>query len=113
MKQRSLMQVVLLGGALSLATLSGVSCASNDAKSAANPEMDKFTAAYSAAEAEVKKAGKTGFEWRDTGKFMKEAKAAADGGDFAKAMKLVAKAQQQGELAQKQAVDQASPEFHF
>lgn len=113
MKQHSLMQAVLLGSALSLATLSGVSCASNEAKSAANPEMDKFSEAYAAAEAEVKKASASGFEWRDTGKFLKESAEAAKTGDYAKAMKLAAKAQDQAVLAQKQAEDQANPTWHF
>ncbi|MCP5142095.1 MAG: SoxXA-binding protein [Chromatiales bacterium] len=113
MKQRSLMQVVLLGGALSLAALSGVSCASNDAKPAAGAGNAAYDAAVAAASAEIKKAGATGFEWRDTGKFMKDAEEAVKAGDMDKAMKLVAKAESQAKLAQQQAVDQANPDFHF
>lgn len=63
----------------------------------------------SAARAENKKAKKVGFEWRDTGKFIKQAKKA--GGK--KCVKLANKARSQAILAQQQAKDQAnaSPRF--
>ncbi len=58
--------------------------------------------AISAASAENKKARKVGFEWRDTGKFIKQAKKA--GGK--KCVKLANMAKNQAILAQKQAISQ-------
>lgn len=58
-----------------------------------------FAAAWEAADAKRKEAGKIGAEWRDTGKMLKQAKKAAEEGDEAKAMKLVAKALEQSEDA--------------
>ncbi|SMN01634.1 hypothetical protein SPONN_681 [uncultured Candidatus Thioglobus sp.] len=65
---------------------------------------DVCKSAISAAKAENKKAKKAGFEWRDTGKFIKQAKKA--GGK--KCLKLANKAKGQAILAQRQAVDQAN-----
>ncbi|SMN00011.1 hypothetical protein SPONN_1184 [uncultured Candidatus Thioglobus sp.] len=65
---------------------------------------DVCKSAISAAKAENKKAKKAGFEWRDTGKFIKQAKKA--GGK--KCLKLANKAKDQAILAQRQAVDQAN-----
>jgi hypothetical protein len=52
-------------------------------------------------------AANAGFEWKHTGKIIKQAQAVADGGDLAKAIKLAAKAKHQGEAAQEQAIAQA------
>ena len=60
---------------------------------------EDFNAAWEAADAKRAEAGKAGFEWRDTGKMLKQAKEAAEGGDMEAAMKLVAKAQEQSEDA--------------
>jgi len=60
---------------------------------------DDFTTAWEAADRARKAAGMVGYEWRDTGKMLKRAKKAAEGGDMAKAMKLVAKAHEQAEDA--------------
>ena len=60
--------------------------------------------AISVASAENKKAKKVGFEWRDTGKFIKQAK--KSGGK--KCVKLANKAKGQAILAQKQARAQAN-----
>lgn len=65
-------------------------------------------AAITVAKAEAKAAGKLGFEWRDTGKMIKEAEAALKAGDSAKALKLANKARMQGILGQRQAHDQAN-----
>lgn len=73
-------------------------------KAAAKKAANACKAAISAAKAENKKAKKAGFEWRDTGKFIKDAKKA--GGK--KCLKLANKAKGQAILAQKQAVDQAN-----
>ena len=60
---------------------------------------EDFNAAWEAADAKRKEAAAVGFEWRDTGKILKQAKAAADEGDMDQAMKLVAKAHEQSEDA--------------
>jgi len=52
------------------------------------------------AKAENKKAAEVGFEWRDTGKFIKKAEAEKDA---KKAMKLAKKALHQAKMAQVQA----------
>ncbi|MBX2867856.1 MAG: hypothetical protein KTR18_04245 [Acidiferrobacterales bacterium] len=64
-----------------------------------NAAAGDFSAAWDAADAKRKEAGKMGAEWRDTGKMLKQAKKAAEEGDEAKAMKLVAKALEQSEDA--------------
>jgi hypothetical protein len=46
-------------------------------------------------------------EWRDTGKFIKNAKKAAEEGDYAKAIKLANKAESEGNLGYQQAVSQS------
>ncbi len=60
---------------------------------------DEFTAAWDAADQRRQDAAAVGYEWRDTGKILGQAKDAADGGDMDKAMKLVAKAHEQSEDA--------------
>lgn len=67
-----------------------------------------YDIALAEAKAEQKKAATVEFEWRDIGKFMKDAKKAFDGGDWAKAKKLLSKAAEQGRLGQQQAIDQAN-----
>jgi len=76
-----------------------------------NGSSDPLKAAIAAATAENKKAKKLGFEWRDTGKFLKEA--AKVGG--AKGLALANKARLQAIDAQKQAAEQANagPQNHF
>ncbi len=59
--------------------------------------------AIAAATSMNKKAKKAEFEWRDTGKLIKKAKAAAKDGEFDKAVKLADKAKKQAEMALKQA----------
>lgn len=63
--------------------------------------VDEAKAAQSAAKA-------VSFEWRDIGKMLKKADAAAKEGDFKKAIKLAKKAKKQGELGQIQAKEQAN-----
>ncbi len=60
------------------------------------------------AKAEMAKAKKMNYLWRDTGKLVKKAKAARADGDNPKAKKLLKKAIQQAKLAQKQAKEQAN-----
>jgi hypothetical protein len=64
--------------------------------------------AIMAAKTANKKAKSVGYEWRDTGKFIKKAQAAADKGDNAKAIKLANKAKTQAELAVKQSKYEAT-----
>jgi len=61
------------------------------------------SAAIAAAEAANKKAKKAEFEWRDTGKIIKKAKAAAKDGEFDEAVKQANKAKKQAEMALQQA----------
>ncbi|HGG59789.1 MAG TPA: SoxXA-binding protein [Gammaproteobacteria bacterium] len=65
-------------------------------------------AALEAANAARKKAASVDGEWRDTGKLIKKAKALAEKGKTAEAIKLAKKAQQQGELGYAQAKAQAN-----
>ena len=59
--------------------------------------------AIMAAEMQNKKAKKAEFEWRDTGKIIKKAQAAAKDGEFDEAVKQANKAKKQAELALEQA----------
>ncbi|NKB77148.1 MAG: hypothetical protein GKR96_08905 [Gammaproteobacteria bacterium] len=56
---------------------------------------DGFESSWAAADEQRKMAAKLGFEWRDTKKLLKKAKAANESGENEKAMKLVAKAHEQ------------------
>ncbi len=82
---------------------SGPSYSQNDAQSA-----------IAAAEQERQKAAKAGFEWRDTGKLIKKAKAALKKGDYATAVKLANKAKNQSvhALDQAQLAKTAGPHFN-
>lgn len=97
----SLMRVGILSAAIAL---TGVGCANID-----------YEKARADAETAVKKASSAGAEWRDTGKFIKEADKAADTGDYAAATKLANKAKTQAELgyAQSQAQQSADGSYLF
>jgi uncharacterized protein YabN with tetrapyrrole methylase and pyrophosphatase domain len=77
------------------------------------PTKADFETAYAAAKAAQKKAASVGGEWRDIGKFLKQAEQAAEGGDYAKAIVLTNKARFQGEMGYQQALAQkdAGPRF--
>lgn len=92
--------------ASSLILLGGCASTQTSEPQAAKPsaEMTAFQQSYDSAAAALKTANSVGGEWRDTGKFMKQAKAAAEAGDFAKAQKLVAKAKFQAEMGYQQAM---------
>lgn len=66
----------------------------------------KSQKAIDGAIAAANKAAEVGFEWRDTGKMIKKAKAAAEKGDNATAMKMANRAADQGRLAYQQYLDQ-------
>ena len=58
------------------------------------------------ADASRKKAASVSGEWRDTGKFIKKAKAALKDGKYEKAIKLAKKAKREGDLGYQQMVNQ-------
>lgn len=70
-----------------------------------------FEKAIASAEDARKKAASVGGEWRDTGKFLKQAEATAKEGEYAKAMELAEKAKKQGELGYEQAMSQKDAGF--
>jgi len=78
-------------------------------------EADEVRQAISAAVEENDKAAEMGFEWRDTQKFIDEARKELEAGNHDKAMELARKAEFQGEQAQEQARAQADagPEPHM
>ena len=74
---------------------------------------DDAMAAINMAKQEQAKANKVNFEWRDTGKIIKQAEEALKKEDYATAVKLANKAKTQGMLAQQQYEEQknAGPRF--
>lgn len=60
---------------------------------------EDYQEALADAKVAVQKASKVNYEWRDTGKILKKAEAAAKAGDFDKAVELANRAERQGELA--------------
>ncbi len=78
---------------------------------ASGDDAAQFKQAIEKAEAAEKKAGSVKGEWRDTGKIIKKAKAAAKKGDYGKAIKLANTAYRQGELGYQQAVEQKDAGF--
>lgn len=63
---------------------------------------EQANAAIAAAEKSQAAAAKVGYEWRDTGKMIEEAKKAAAASEFDKALKLATQAEHEGNLAVKQ-----------
>ena len=91
-------------GIIAIALGLTVGCAGTGGDTKKAPSISKeASAAISAAKAANKKATASGFEWRDTGKFIKQAEEAAKKGDDAKAIKLAKKAESQAMMAVKQA----------
>jgi len=70
----------------------------------ASPE--DYSMALSEAKAALANAKKVNYEWRDSGKILKEAEKAAAAGDYDKATSLANKAKRQGELAVMQQKEQ-------
>ncbi|HHH38257.1 MAG TPA: SoxXA-binding protein [Sedimenticola sp.] len=62
--------------------------------------------AIAAAEEAQKMAASVDSEWRDVGKFIKKAKAAAKKGDYGDAIKLANKAKEQSDLGYEQGISQ-------
>jgi len=78
-------------------------CASTPDEAADGITAEQAIADAKSANAQAKKMGA---EWRDTGKIIKKAEKALEGGDDAKAIKLANKAKRQAENAMKQAREQ-------
>ena len=70
-------------------------------------DQGDFEKAYEAAVAAQEKAASVSGEWRDTGKFLKQARKLADAGDFEAAIKLAEKAESQGHRGYEQMTSQA------
>ncbi|OGI45552.1 MAG: hypothetical protein A2151_04930 [Candidatus Muproteobacteria bacterium RBG_16_65_34] len=86
-----------------------IALAASVAGCAGGPSKDEeYDNLLAQAENEIKLAGKAGFLWRDTEKFLADSKEAMAGGDRDKAMKLAKKALKEAQLAQQQARDNAS-----
>ncbi len=83
------------------ASAANAAAATEAAAQAAKAEQAK--AAIAAAEKSEAQAAASGFEWRDTGDLISEAKKAAAATDFDTAIKLAGQAERQGALAVKQA----------
>jgi formate-dependent nitrite reductase cytochrome c552 subunit len=83
------------------------------AKPAAAAPTAEFNAAVANAEKEIAAAKKANNLWRDTEKFLDEAKKAMEAGKADEAVKLANKAMKQAQLAQKQASAEASAKPHF
>ena len=83
--------------------------AGSTAALAGDMKADAATASEAIAKAEAarKKAASVNGEWRDTGKFIKQAEEAAKAGDYAKAVKLANKAEAEGRLGYEQQVSQS------
>lgn len=71
-------------------------------------DKGKYEAAMAAAKQAQQAAAKAGGEWRDIGKFLKQAEEAANKGDYDKAVKLANKAEFQAKAGREQATSQAN-----
>jgi len=106
MKRISLVATIALAGALGLAGCAGGEM--KDDGGAMAGDQAAYKAAVATAKAELKKAKSVDGEWRDIGKIMKKADAAAKKGDYKKAMKLVDMATFQAKMGQQQAAEEAN-----
>lgn len=91
-------------------------CACAAGPTTAAPDNDASAALESTiaqAEKEIAAANATGFLWRDTEKFLKEAKDLQKEGKSEDALKLAKKALKQAQLAQQQAKDNADAKPHY
>ena len=94
---------------LSAITLAGLLSFSLSATAASKSDYDKAAADAKAA---IAAAAAADYEWRDSGKMLKEADKIASGGDYAKAIILAKKAKRQGDLAVAQSKAQAGAGPH-
>lgn len=121
MRTHQFSSAIILAGIL-LTGCAGAIAEKPDTKAMAKPAAEapainpEVTAAIAAAKAAQKKAAAADGEWRDVGKFIKNAEKAAKAGKDEQAMKLAKKAQRQSELGYEQAMEQkktASMEQYF
>jgi len=82
--------------ALSSVLFSGYVNANN---ATANATQEGYVAAVADAKKSLKIANKANYEWRDSGKVLKQADKAAKAGDFSTATKLANQAKYQGDVA--------------
>lgn len=94
---------------LLVATFATTSCFAT--ASFAEENADTLKAAIEAATASQKAASAAGGEWRDTGKYIKEAEKLGAAGDFDKAVALAKKADAQGQLGKAQMEAQNNLDF--
>jgi nucleoid-associated protein YgaU len=89
-------------GLLSLVLAAG--CATTGDTDTGSDASAKAEAEQAIADAKAaqKRAAEVGYEWRDMGKLIDEAQAAYDAGDYARAIELARKAQEQGAIAEDQ-----------
>ncbi len=92
----------MLNKKILLAAVFAASCATGSAFAA--DEKAVTEAAIQAAIAAQKAAAAVGGEWRDTGKVIKQAQAAAAEGNFGNAQQLAKKAEDQGKIGKAQAL---------
>lgn len=87
--------------------------ASAIAASSPTKTRKQYQTALAEAKAAQKKADSVGGEWRDIGKFLKQADLEAKAGNYNKAVKLANKAKSQAEIGYQQALEQknAGPNF--
>ena len=102
MKMQSFVKLVVTSGMVLGLTVGCADTAKKDAEAATAAEAAKANQSISAAKKANKKAKSVGFEWRDTGKWIKKAEASAKKGDNKNAIKLAGKAKTEAELAYKQ-----------
>ena len=92
---------------IALTALIATGCAnSGDTASNSKATETDYQTSLAAAKTSLSAAKKSNNIWRDSGKILKKAEAAAKAGDFDMANKLALKAKRQGELAVAQAANQ-------
>jgi hypothetical protein len=90
-------------GLLALSCVLLVAFAMNSNADDSSAGKEGFEAAYQSAEKAREEAAAAGFEWRDTGKILAQSKDLAEAGDYEAAIKLANRAQQESDLALRQA----------
>ena len=96
---------------LAAATLLFTGCVSSPEEPMEPATAEDVSAAIEAAEAARKQAASVGHEWRDTGKFIDEARSLMEKGEYDQAMVLAEKAESEGELGYKQWKIEANKEY--
>jgi len=100
------MNKIISGLALALLLAMGAGAAIAAEAKASDPKAAEAVKVIDNAEKARKRAASVDGEWRDTGKFIKKAKALSKEGKYDAAIKLAKKAKREGELGYEQAVSQ-------